>query len=137
MVTGVGRFLSINFHAFPHPVCSSNFTLTGNVLSGGRIKIERQEVPGAQSLNMLGNIQAMTYTRTDTGERRLGHIADQVESALSELEVSNVTGATNYAPGELPYGVYKTLDYARLVPLLISSINTLAARVQELEKTSN
>ena len=75
----------------------------------------------------------MTYTRTDTGERRLGHIADQVESALSELGVSNVTGATNYAPGDLPYGEYLTLNYDRLVPLLVSSINTLAASVQELK----
>ena len=75
--------------------------------------------------------------RTDTGERRLGHIADVVENAVEGLGVSNVTGATNYAPGDLPYGEFKTLDYARLVHLLVSSINTLSARVQELEKPSN
>ena len=62
----------------------------------------------------------------------LGHIADGVEEATAELGVSNVTGATNYAPGDLPYGEYKTLDYTRIVPLLVSGINTLSANVQEL-----
>ena len=89
---------------------------------------------GAQSLDILSKIPAVTYTRTDTGERRLGFIADVVEDATSDLGISNVTGSTYNAPGELPYGVYKTLDYARLVPLLVSSINTLAASVQELQQ---
>ena len=74
----------------------------------------------------------MTYTRTDTGERRLGFIADAVEEATADLGVSNVTGATNWAPGDLPYGVYKTLDYARIVPLLVSGMNTLSETVQQL-----
>ena len=77
--------------------------------------------------------QTMTYTRTDSGEKRLGHIADEVEEALAELGVANVSGATNYAPGDLPYGVYTTLQYDRMVPLLVSIINSLAGRVQELE----
>ena len=132
-VTGVSRFLSINFHYFPHPVCSSNFTVTGNVLSDGRIKTDRQEVSGTQYLDILSNIKTMTYTRTDSGEKRLGHIADDVETAIAELGISNVTGSTNTAPGDLPYGEFKTLDYSRLVPLLISDVNTLNARVTELE----
>ena len=37
--------------------------------------------------------------------------------------------------GGVPYGEFKTLDYARIVPLLVSALNTLAARVQELEST--
>ena len=68
---------------------------------------------------------------------RLGHIADEVEAALAELGVSNATGSTNAAPGDLPYGSFKTLDYARIVPLLVSGINSLAARVRELEKPPN
>ena len=70
-------------------------------------------------------------------KKRLGHIADEVEAALAELGVTNVTGTTNAAPGDLPYSSFKTLDYARIVPLLVSGINSLAARVQELEKPSN
>ena len=133
MVTGVGRFMSLNFHMFPHPVCSSSFSLTGNVLSDGRIKTDRHEVTGAQSLDILKKIQTMTYTRTDTDEKRLGHIADQVEDAIAELGISNVTGSTNASPGDLPYGEFKTLDYSRLVPLLVSAVNTLSAIVYELE----
>ena len=76
----------------------------------------------------------MAYTRTDTGERRLGHIADVVEEAVADLGVSNIAGETFYAPGDLPYGEFKTLDYARITPLLVSAVNTLAATVTELQQ---
>ena len=88
---------------------------------------------GQQSLGILSKIETLTYTRTDTGEKRLGHIADQVEEAVAELGVSNVTGSTNAALGTEAYGSYKTLQYDRIVPLLVSAVNNLAARVQELE----
>ena len=120
---------------YPTATCSLD-PATDN-LSDSRIKTEVQEVSGAQSLATLNKIPTVTYTRTDTSERRLGHIADVVEDAVEGLGVSNIAGETCYAPGDLPYGVYKTLDYARLVPLLVSSINSLAARVKELEKPLN
>ena len=89
---------------------------------------------GQQSLDILSKIETLTYTRTDRpGERRLGHIADQVEEALSELRVTNVTGSTNASLGAEAYGSYKTLQYDRIVPILVSAVNTLSARVQELE----
>ena len=102
----------------------------------GELNIVREEVSGEQSLDVLSKIRSLTYTRTDSGERRLGHIADEVEDALQELSVTNVTGSTNASLGDEPYTEYKTLDYARLVPLLVSGINTLSARVRELEAKS-
>ena len=131
--TGASRFTSINIHAPDHPVCSSSHVPTGGDLIGDRTNIGRQDVPGAQSVEIWSNIQAMRYTRTDTGETCLGHVADEVEVALAELGVSNVTGSTRAAPGDLPYGSFKTLDYACIVPLLASGINRLADRAHELE----
>ena len=128
---GTARIKSISFHAYYWPTTSISHVLYN--LPDGGIKTEREEVSGQQSLDILSNIKTLTYTRTDNGERRLGHVADQVEEAVSELKVSNVTGTTNASLGDEPYTEYKTLDYARIVPLLVSGINTLSARVRELE----
>ena len=78
---------------------------------------------------MLSQIQGCTYNREDlNNERRLGLIADEVESAIQPLEIENVLNNKFYKNEE-----YKTLDYSRLVSLLIPAVNALSARVSELE----
>ena len=61
-------------------------------------------------------------------QRRLGLIADEVEEAIEQLAIDNFVGS-KWHEGE----AFKTLDYSRLVALLIPAVNTLSARVQELE----
>ena len=85
---------------------------------------------GKQALGVLNQIQGCTYERIDMEQRRLGLIADGVEEATEELAVDNVIGQ-KWHEGE----AFKTLDYNRLVALLIPAVNTLTARVQELEAT--
>ena len=87
---------------------------------------------GAQALSVLSQIEACTYERTDLQQRRLGLIADEVEEAIDQLAIDNVVGS-KWHDGE----DYKTLDYARLVALLIPAVNTLSARVKDLESKVN
>ena len=87
---------------------------------------------GAQALSVLSQIQAFTYDRPDLQERRLGLIADEVEEAIEQLAIDNVTGA-RWHEGQS----YKTLDYSRLVPLLVSGMNTLSAKIKDLESKVN
>ena len=82
---------------------------------------------GTQALDVLTQIQGCTYEREDLQQRRLGLIADEVEDAIQQLAIDNVVGSKWH--GE----EHKTLDYSRLVALLIPAVNTLTARVQELE----
>ena len=88
-------------------------------------------------------MQGQTYWREDLQERRLGLIADEVEDAVSELDIDNIIG-TMHGTFNGEADDYKTLDYSRLVSLLIPACNalsaqvtTLAARVQELEMTTS
>ena len=119
-VTGVSRFLSINFHAFAHPVCSSGFTMTGNVLSDGRIKTERELVSGQQALDICSQINCYTYDREDLKQRRVGCIADEVKAVMEAAlpQVENVTGSTMASPGDMERGEFLTMDYSRLTALL-------------------
>ena len=61
----------------------------------------------------------------------MGLIADGCETAIAGLGIDNVVGS-KYVGEEQ----YKTLDYARLVSLLIPAVNALAARFKELEMTT-
>ena len=98
-------------------------------LSDARLKKEVTPISGDQALSVLNQIQGCTYNREDlNNERRLGLIADEVESAIQPLEIDNVLSSKFYNNEE-----YKTLDYSRLVSLLIPAVNALSARVSELE----
>ena len=55
-------------------------------------------------------------------------IADEVESAIEQLGIDNVVSSKWHKDDQ-----YKTLDYSRLVSLLIPAINTLSKRVEDLE----
>ena len=94
-----------------------------NSLSDSRLKEEVTSVSGDQALNVLSQIQGCTYERPDLNERRLGLIADEVESAIDELAIDNVVSSKWHNDDQ-----YKTLGYSRLVSLLIPALNTLAKK---------
>ena len=102
-------------------------------LSYSRLKEEVPPIPGNQALSMLSQIQGCAYEREDLDQRRLGLIADEVESAIEELAIDNVIGSKWHGSKWHNDGQYKTLDYSRLVSLLIPAVNTLAKRVEYLE----
>ena len=111
---------------------SDNITGDPNSLSDARLKGEVTSVSRVQALDVLSQIQACTYERPDLQQRRLGLIADVVEDAIDQLAVDNVIGSKWHAGEE-----YKTLDYSRLVALLIPAVNHLAQEVKVLRSKVN
>ena len=101
-------------------------------MSGARLKGGITPVNGAQALDVLSQIRGCTYEREDLQQRRLGLIADEVESAVHQLAIGNVVSSKWHNDGQ-----YKTLDYSRLVSLLIPAVTTLAKRVEDLESKIN
>ena len=130
---GAFNIISVAFQEEVLPQ-SSSFMHSDNIigdpasLSDARLKSEITPVSGEQALGVLSQIRGCTYERDDLQQRRLGLIADEVEEAIEELAIDNVVGS-KWHNGE----ALKTLDYSRLVALLIPAVNTLTARVQELE----
>ena len=92
-----------------------------NSLSDSRLKTERTELSGQQAQSILKQIKSYTYEKDDIGERRLGCIADEVESAIDQLAIDNAVSSNLQKDGQ-----YKTFEYSRLVSLLIPALNTLA-----------
>ena len=97
-------------------------------LSDSRLKTERTELTGQQAQNILKQIKSYTYERDDIGERRLGCIADEVESSIEQLAIDNVVSTKWHKDDQ-----YKTLEYSRLVSLLIPVVNKLSQEVEDLE----
>ena len=132
--------MSIGFHDNVLPCDHTSFVHSDNIygnpssLSDARLKTNLTEVTPDQCLNTLRQIKPRTYDRDDIGEYRLGLLADECEEALKTagIEVDNVIGEKHWqVDGESD--MYKTLQYDRLVPLLIGAVNTLSARVEQLE----
>ena len=99
-------------------------------MSDQRLESDVTPVSGDQALSVLSQIQGCTYEREE--QRRLGLIADEVEEAIEQLAIDNVLG-TKWHDGD----THKTLDYSRLVALLIPAVNHLSARVKYLESKVN
>ena len=62
---------------------------------------------------------------------RLGLLADQVADASSGLAVDNVFGQ-GHAPHNGIDCLFMTLDYSRMVSVIIPAVSLCAARVQKL-----
>ena len=77
----------------PKAAHSDNVIGDPTTLSDRRLKEEVTSVSGAQALEVLSQIQGCTHDRPDLDQRRLSLIADEVEEAIDQLAVGNVTGS--------------------------------------------
>ena len=59
-------------------------------------------------------------------------IADEVEAAVDQLAIDNVVSSKWHKDDQ-----YKTLDYSRLVSLLIPAVNKLTQEVKDLKSIVN
>ena len=138
---GLLYFLGLGWHTRNGPVDSHRFThgdcIIGDPasLSTREIKADIETLPNAQCLDLVGQMRATTYQRPDLAEQRLGMIREEVQEALEPLGIDNVTVPKFAAVGEEMKDCL-ALQYERLVPLLVGSVNALAARVQELENAA-
>ena len=127
---------------------ASGFRVNGNLLatsdvyayySDERLKEKTGKIENA--LDKLDAIETFYYTHNDKAnelgydgkDQQVGVSAQSVEAVMPEvvhLAPIDDDGEGNSISGEN----YKTVNYARLVPLLIESIKELRAEIEELKK---
>jgi len=112
-------------------VLSITGTLTENY-SDDRLKTNKVNIPNA--LDKVGNLNGFTYNPNEVAtalgfidEKQVGVSAQEVEAVLPEAVV--LADAVNADHGT----DYKTVQYSKLVPLLIEAIKELEARIATLE----
>jgi hypothetical protein len=118
---------------------NQNLTCAGNFSSNSDRVLKDNETPitVAEAGAILDAVQAKKYTRNDTGERRHGFIAQDLEAECSDPFFSHIVGeipATDSEGEEIEgAAAIKTVSYDRLTAILWTTVRDLRSRVQELE----
>ena len=106
---------------------SGNVTATGNVTaySDARLKTNVNTINDA--LSIVGKLRGVSFDWKESGKRSIGVIAQEVEEVLPELvltqQVLDPTGEKEV----------KSVDYGKIVGVLINAINELKAEVDKLK----
>ena len=106
---------------------SGNATATGNVTaySDARLKTNVNTINDA--LSIVGKLRGVSFDWKESGKPSIGVIAQEVEKVLPELvltqQVLDPTGEKEV----------KSVDYGKIVGVLINAINELKAEVDELK----
>ena len=108
---------------------SGNVTATGNVTaySDARLKTNVNTINDA--LSICGKLRGVSFDWKESGKHSIGVIAQEVEAVLPELVVTQDVSTTEHP--ELKE--VKSVDYGKIVGVLINAINELKAEVEELK----
>ena len=113
---------------------SGNVTATGNVTaySDARLKTNVNTINDA--LSIVGKLRGVSFDWKESGERSIGVIAQEVEEVLPELVLTQevTDGKTEDNPNPETKEI-KSVDYGKIVGVLINAINELKAEVDELK----
>ena len=108
---------------------SGNLTAQGNVTaySDARLKTNVNTINDA--LSIVGKLRGVSFDWKETGKRSIGVIAQEVEQVIPEVVVTTmdpdpVTGESTEV---------KSVDYGKMVGVLINAINELKAEIEELK----
>ena len=115
---------------------NSGVDVTGNLVASGNVtaysdatlKKDIQTINDA--LSTCGKLRGVSYKWTETDLPSIGVIAQEVEKVLPEVVVDSF-GNIDPDTGERPK--YKSVDYGKIVGLLINAINELKAEVDVLK----
>ena len=108
---------------------SGNGTFIGNVTaySDKRLKTDVHTINDA--LSICGKLRGVSYKWIRDGKPSIGVIAQEIEEVIPEVVLTNVD--TNPETGETTE--VKSVDYGKIVGVLINAINELKAEVDELK----
>lgn len=105
---------------------SGNLTVTGAIVANGNVtaysdrKLKSNIFRIENALDKICSIGGYTFDMLGTGQRQTGVIAQELEKVLPEAVIKNDNG-------------YLSVDYGRVVGLLIEGIKELKEEIQELK----
>ena len=108
---------------------SGNIVADGNVTaySDARLKTDIHTINDA--LGICGKLRGVSYKWIADGKPSIGVIAQEVEEVLPELVLTN----QDVNPATQEITELKSVDYGKIVGVLINAINELKAEVDELK----
>ena len=126
-----GSSSSFSDHHFGAVTANGSITATGNVTaySDARLKTDIHTINDA--LSICGKLRGVSYKWIKDGKASIGVIAQEVEEVVPEVvETIQENIGTKDEP---EYREVKTVDYGKMVGVLINAINELKAELDELK----
>ena len=111
---------------------SGNVTVTGNVTAYSDIRLKEGIKPLEGALAKVLQLRGVQYTRKDTKEKEIGVIAQEIEEILPE--VVHISNATAQEKDKEEYTDIRSVDYGRMVSILIEAIKEQQAQIEELKE---
>lgn len=109
---------------------SGNATATGNVTAYSDIRLKENIQPLENSLDKVMRLRGVSYTRKDTGSHEIGVIAQEVKEVIPEF----VHISDGVAEDENALTDVQSVDYGRMVSVLIEAIKEQQAQINELKE---
>ena len=110
---------------------TGNVTASGNVTAYSDAKLKTNVNTINEALSIVGKLRGVSFDWKESGKHSIGVIAQEVEAVLPELVE---TIEENIGTKEEPeYREVKTVDYGKMVGVLINAINELKEEVEELK----
>ena len=108
---------------------SGNAVASGNVTaySDARLKTNVNTINDA--LSIVGKLRGVSFDWKETGKHSIGLIAQEVEEVIPEV----VTTTMDPDPNTGEEKEIKSVDYGKIVGVLINAINELKAEIEELK----
>ena len=110
---------------------NGNIVATGNVTAYSDARLKTNVNTINEALGIVGKLRGVSFDWKESGKHSIGVIAQEVEAVLPELvETIEENIGTKEEPN---YREVKTVDYGKIVGVLINAINELKAEVDELK----
>ena len=108
---------------------SGNWVAAGNVTAYSDQKLKTNVNTINDALSIVGKLRGVSFDWKADGEHSIGLIAQEVKEVLPELVVTN----KGVSPVTQEIEEIKSVDYGKIVGVLINAINELKAEVDELK----
>ena len=109
---------------------SGNLTAVGNVTAYSDVRLKTDIHTINDALGICGKLRGVSYKWIKDGKESIGVIAQEVEEILPEVVLTNI----DYDPSTGEETEVKSVDYGKIVGVLINAINELKAELDEHKK---
>ena len=109
---------------------SGNLVCRNNITAYSDISLKKNVVTIKNALDKVLKLRGVYFDWIDSDKHSIGMIAQEVEEVLPELILTNEECKPYTSE---VYRVIKTLDYSKIVSVLVEAIKELNLKVEKLE----
>jgi hypothetical protein len=113
---------------------SGNLTARGNITAYSDRNLKTNIVTIDNALNKVMSLRGVYFDWIESGEHSIGMIAQEVEEILPELIITNDEREVGT---EITKIIIKSLDYSKIVSVLVEAIKEQQGQIDELRKIIN